>query len=57
MPTSGFGFRPWAAVNSMRDAQSSVGIDRKPDEISRTSKLHGGMVRDKTQSTKTINAK
>ena len=39
MPTSGLGLRPCAAVNSMREAQSSVGMDRKPEDSSRTSNL------------------
>ena len=39
MPTSGLGLRPCAAVNSMSEAQSSVGMDRKPEDSSRTSNL------------------
>lgn len=38
MPTSGLGFKPCDAVSSTSAAQSSVGIDKKPDESSSTSK-------------------
>lgn len=38
IPTSGFGFRPCFFVSSTRFSQLSVGMDRKPEEISRTSK-------------------
>ena len=39
MPTSGFAFMPCAVVNSISDAQSSVGIDKKPEDNSMTSNL------------------
>ena len=38
MPTSGLGFKPCFFVSSMRLSQLSVGIERKPEDISRTSK-------------------